>query len=934
MIRPIHWLAVGMAAAALSLAGCGEKRTAAERIDAAYQNIDATRYRDAVIDLRNLLRGEPDNAGARVALGIALLGVGDAAAAEKELERARDLGAPPEDYIESWARALQGRGAHAEVIAEIDPGAVSDPELSSTLRALRGRSMLALGSQGEAEKIFDAELVAGQSVEAQRMALLGKSAIAAVRGDVATAESLARRAHELVPDSAEALLTLARILLSQNRFAEALAAIDDADAVRTGRTDRFMLTVQRMEAHLGLGDLAAARTASEQLVRMGKDHPMVGFLLGRLEFEDDNPKAAVEHFQSVLSSYPDFIPARTLLGAALLKTGDLEQAELMLDRAVAGNPGNAAARQLLAETRLRMQKPEAAMATLRDGLRGDKANPELLAMLGRATVQLGDHDAGLEYLRQAMSASPDNLQARLSMASAYVSMGRGAEAVEILESLPEGAIEEKRREVLILIAKLDRENPDDAQAQLEELLAKSPDDVFIISLAGSYYASVGRIDEARARYERILQLEPDNRTAKVNLMRMDETSGDFSRSRALFEKAYQEDPTDLFSALLLARIYQLQGDRDRSLAILRQANERDATALFPNLILTSDALARNDLAAAERYATAAVTAHPEVAQAQAADGLVKMRQARFEEALASLSQAVRLDDDVHSYRYYLGHAQWVNGRLAQARDSFQRALELDPNHLPSLRSLAILEIRAENVERAESLIADLQRQAPDEPAVLEIVGDVRAVQGRMDEAIDYFERAQARELSWPRAAKLYQVRLRNGDSDPMRSLRQWVERAPDDASARLMLAQALQREGRSEGAIEQYEAVILLEPDSPLALNNLAWLYMEAGGTENLARARELGEKAHGLAPQNADVADTFGWILVRSGRMQEGIDVLRRALATTSAGNKPDIAFHLAVALNESGDADAARRLLREALAATAPFVSRDAAQALYDTL
>jgi len=49
----------------------------------------------AVIELKNSVRVDPDNAVARYALGVALLQTGDAASAERELKAARDHGFDP-----------------------------------------------------------------------------------------------------------------------------------------------------------------------------------------------------------------------------------------------------------------------------------------------------------------------------------------------------------------------------------------------------------------------------------------------------------------------------------------------------------------------------------------------------------------------------------------------------------------------------------------------------------------------------------------------------------------------------------------------------------------------------------------------------------------------------------------------------------------------
>ncbi|MDZ7644748.1 MAG: tetratricopeptide repeat protein [Woeseiaceae bacterium] len=64
-------------------------------------------------------------------------------------------------------------------------------------------------------------------------------------------------------------------------------------------------------------------------------------------------------------------------------------------------------------------------------------------------------------------------------------------------------------------------------------------------------------------------------------------------------------------------------------------------------------------------------------------------------------------------------------------------------------------------------------------------------------------------------------------------------------------------------------------PDNFTALNNLAWLYFTSGDS----RAEALARRAYEAAPDNGSVADTLGWILVSNGSLDEGVDLLRRAV-------------------------------------------------------
>ncbi len=101
-------------------------------------------------------------------------------------------------------------------------------------------------------------------------------------------------------------------------------------------------------------------------------------------------------------------------------------------------------------------------------------------------------------------------------------------------------------------------------------------------------------------------------------------------------------------------------------------------------------------------------------------------------------------------------------------------------------------------------------------------------------------------------------------------------------------------------------------------LNNLAWLYQQTGDE----RAEATARRAFDLAPDDPAVIDTYGWILVRSGKVTEGLAALERAAAR--APDNPDIRYHHAYALAQAGQGAKARAVLDELLAAHPQFASR----------
>ena len=131
--------------------------------------------------------------------------------------------------------------------------------------------------------------------------------------------------------------------------------------------------------------------------------------------------------------------------------------------------------------------------------------------------------------------------------------------------------------------------------------------------------------------------------------------------------------------------------------------------------------------------------------------------------------------------------------------------------------------------------------------------------------------------------------------------------------------------GRNDEAITEHEKLLAEQPNDPLLLNDLAWLYLTVGDKRALPTAQE----AHRLAPDLATVDDTLGWVLVQQGDAEGGLKFLEQATTPPSVAT-PGMKYRLAVAFDRLGRQPEARKVLDEALASGTSFAEAKDAQAL----
>jgi len=111
-------------------------------------------------------------------------------------------------------------------------------------------------------------------------------------------------------------------------------------------------------------------------------------------------------------------------------------------------------------------------------------------------------------------------------------------------------------------------------------------------------------------------------------------------------------------------------------------------------------------------------------------------------------------------------------------------------------------------------------------------------------------------------------------------------------------------------ASDLYQKVLSKNPENVDVLNNSANALWQLN---QRAEALRRAEKAYAMAPSDADVLDTFGWMLAESGQTGRSIPLLQRAAALRPGD--PLLRYHLGRALLADKQQDAAKSALEEAL-------------------
>lgn len=860
----------------------------------------------AMIQLKNALQEDPGHVEARVMLGALYLASNDAASARKEFERAGRLGAQKKRWLLGYAQALLLLNEFDTLLKEVD----SDPDLpkdqQSMALAMRGAAYLASDRNAEADQEFDRALAI---VPSNPTAGLGKARLLLANGK--REEALKQLNTVLLenPKHAESLLARAELRRAMGLFDDARADYDAAvnNSARNVRalTGRALLAISEQRADDAMKDVVALR-------KINKDLPIANYLHALVAFQKKNYPDASEQLQLVLRSMPANLQAQLLYGVVTYAQGDYTLADEYLSRALAGTPGNTQISKLVAATRLKLRQPERAITVLEAIRSQNPDDAQLLALLGTAYLQNGDNAQGAELMAKAVELQPDQALLRTQLAVGRIASGDTSGAISELESAVDLGQDLVQADVLLVLGYLNQKAYDKAITVAEALEKRMPDSPIPVNLTGLAYMAQEQFAEAEVKFKRALQIDPRFVVAGMNLARMAIVSKRLDEARGYYKDVLQIQPKHVAAMLGLSALERSAGNDAGAEEWLVKANAADPKALTPILLLAELHLKRNEALKAANLLAGMAPEQADTPAALRVKGMSQLQSGEFSSAARTMQRMVdKAPQDIEAW-FQLARAQAASGDNSGSRESFKRALALDTENKQAVVwvGLGELELRDKNYDQVLTVAQEMLTRFPSNPLAYELQAAAYRGKGDINRALEAVEQAVRAEGSSKRVNLFAHTLASTGNSPKaVFMLKDWLRDNPDDGVSWTTLGMLHQQMGKIPDALAAYERAIEYSGGNPVVLNNMAWLYLESNGK----RALDLARQAYEIAPERAEIADTFGWVQFREGKQQEGLAMLQQALLI--APKNPEITLHVAEALHRMGRDNEARPLVERVI-------------------
>jgi Flp pilus assembly protein TadD len=263
--------------------------------------------------------------------------------------------------------------------------------------------------------------------------------------------------------------------------------------------------------------------------------------------------------------------------------------------------------------------------------------------------------------------------------------------------------------------------------------------------------------------------------------------------------------------------------------------------------------------------------------------LIKIQQKNFTDAQTYLTQYAKQADktpgaDPGQAYIYLAQLSLEQKNETAASDWLNRISPASQQYIPAQITRAQLLEKQGKPDDARRLLASLQAPDPRDQSII----------ARTDAAILFDSKRYAEA----------EARLAQASAD-----------FPDDPDLAYDYAMAAEKTGHFDVMEAQLRKLMRTQPDNPQAYNALG--YSLADRNQRLQEADKLIEKAASLAPDDAFIMDSVGWVKYRLGDTKDAIKLLRQAYQMQP---NAEIGAHLGEVLWKSGDQEQAREAWRDA--------------------
>jgi len=865
----LHLNKISTIVACVYLMACSPNKSADEYIISATANLKNQNEAAALIDLKNAIKADLKNSQARLLLGNLYLGNGQAAAAEKELRRALELGVDREKVLPKLLKSLNLQDKHSEVIDLVEQESSLADSAMPTLLLYQALAHSSLKDNKKArEAIERANEISAESIYSR----LGNAYLKASSLNIDEALSNLEGIIDQEPSLIEAHLLQGQLLFIDKSYEK---AIDSFKQYQQLVPQDLKIRLFLAHAYLKSEQFAEADKQVSILLQLFPEHAFSNQIKSIIAYQNQDFKPALAYAEKAIQNGLNDISNRALAGLSAFKLEQYEQAHQYLAPIAKSLPDSHPVVKVLAMVQVQLGYFEDAANTL-EGMEAltdndaellttvsfellkegnisqaqrllNKSNslpslaPESMAQIGTLKLSINDIE-GVTDLEKALEIDPQLPMAKMMLASAYIQSGKLNKALELANSWKKSNPEKVEGYNLTAKVLLIQNKISEAEQELEKALSISPSNIYSLLYFANKYLNSNQIDKAESALNKVLQVEPDNITALIQNHKLAGMKEDKEPANELIKHSFERNKGEIEYNLLYAKTLLVEKDFDGAIKVLSQFKDTNETT--PQAYWT---LLGNSYRSIQRYENMLATFE---------DWVEKQPHHR-----AAWLNKIATQELLKDY----------SGALDTSRKLLNKAPEDEQAKLLLINYLII------NQETKEANIAlnQLTEQQKLRPFAQGLSGQLALERGNYLEALPKLQQSYEAMNTSRNAGFVYTALMKlKRKNDAFLHLQSHLEEKPDDTISKAFLAN-LAVELDIELASKIYRELLEEQPDNLVFINNLAWVEYEQA---NYERAHKLIRRALELSPSHPQVMDTAARIEWKLGNRENAIELIKKA--------------------------------------------------------
>jgi tetratricopeptide (TPR) repeat protein len=669
------------------------------------------------------------------------------------------------------------------------------------------------------------------------------------------------------------------------------------------------------------GNYDKARVSYLNVLRLDPQNALALERIGAMWQDDAAPLRAAPFLKKASEVDPNNIENRIRLARCYLAVGAASDAKTEVLGVLGQVPANGDAIMVLAESARTKEDVEAAAQHIEKFLNRNDVSFHLAS--ANLFLRKGDAMAATISVRQALTVDPKSSAAHMAMGDLYLFQKDVKQATEEYKQAADLAPIRSTERLKYAAFKSAMGDAEETRRIANEMTRQVPDYLPGWVLLAELASKDKKYDEALSLLENVFGRDPEyvdgRRLQSEVLIEKGETKKAVQVLEQL-DKAYSGVPLIKYQ---LARAYLKNNNPNQAKLALEQAISSNPGYLDAVLLLAEVNIRTGHSESAIEPLTRVLRINPEQRRAAMLLATAYGTLERPDDAVAVLQEQVNRAPKDPQPQAALGLTYRRAKKYDEARQAFEKAAQLEPNNLALITQLTEVDLLQKRFDAARQRIRNHFQEKSDSADAHFWEARVLAAEGKWDGVETELRRTLGLDPNFSGAYDLLvqSYIATNKLPQAIKELEDLLAKDPKNLSALMTLALVHDRMKDYPKERDAYEKALAINPNSVLALNNLAYLCAEK--LNDLDKAYDFARKARELQGDDAAIADTLGWVLYKRGDYQQALSILQDS-AEKDPGS-PEIQFHLGMTALMMGQTDVAKAAFRAAANSDADFDGKE---------